>query len=113
MASLHQASFASAAVYLVRELENVFPSLESFTDQLEIDQSDDEEIFKDMPDDSEVPQAQPRLEQIVNGATSAKRRPHAPYDGRKRDPQHSNADNSCVWELVSDLLSLKRIMLNP
>jgi ribosome biogenesis protein MAK21 len=25
------------------------------------------------------------------------------YDGRKRDPEHSNADKSCLWELVSSL----------
>jgi hypothetical protein len=23
------------------------------------------------------------------------------YDGRKRDPQHANAQGSCLWELVS------------
>lgn len=23
------------------------------------------------------------------------------YDGKKRDPQHANAQGSCLWELVS------------
>ena len=101
VASLHQASFASAAIYLVRELEGVFPSLQSFMDQTEAGESDDEEFFRDVLEDGEASKLQPRAGQDLDGASVAKRTPRISYEGRKRDPQHSNAENSCVWELVS------------
>jgi len=101
VASLHQASFASAAIYLVRELEIVFPSLRPFIDQIEVAESDDEEVFKDVPETGENPILQPKVRQESYGVNTSRERPRMSYDGRKRDPQHSNAENSCVWELVS------------
>lgn len=101
VASLHQASFASAAMYLVRELESVFPSLRPFIDQIEVAESDDEEVFKDVPETGVNPILQQKVRQESNGVNTSKDRPRMSYDGRKRDPQHSNAENSCVWELVS------------
>ncbi len=101
VASLHQASFASATIYLVRELESVFPSLRPFIDQIEVAESDDEEVFKDVPETGANPILQPKVRQESNEVNTSRERPGMSYDGRKRDPQHSNAENSCVWELVS------------
>jgi len=101
VASLHQASFASAAIYLVRELENVFPSLRSFIDQIEVAESDDEEVFKDVLEAGENPILPLEVQKGSNGANNSTERPRMSYDGRKRDPQHSNAESSCVWEIVS------------
>lgn len=98
IAPMHQAPFACAILYLVRELETVFPDLKSFIDQLEKGESDDEEIFRDVPEDRDTEtnglEASRQHDERPNKVTTA-------YDGRKRDPQHSNAENSCLWELVS------------
>ena len=100
VASLHQASFASAVVYLVRELESVFRSLKSFTDQMEVGESDDEEVFVDAPEESGPTSSTPKTKQVPKAPNAAKGSSRISYDGRKRDPQHSNAENSCLWELV-------------
>lgn len=36
---------------------------------------------------------------VEDGASSSKVHPVA-YDGRKREPQFANAQNSCLWEIV-------------
>lgn len=93
--SMHQASFACAAIYLVREMVTVFPSLQSFIEQVEEGESDQEESFRDVQDEHIHPSRLPRANGPAHGNKSRA------YDGRKRDPQHSNAEHSCFWELVS------------
>ena len=95
---MHQPSFACAAIYLVREMEGVFPSLQSYIDQAEEGESDEEEIFEDIQADSEIILRSSK----TNGTKrNDKANRHKSYDGRKRDPQHCNAENSCFWETVS------------
>lgn len=96
--SMHQPSFACAAIYLIRELEAVFPSLRAFIDQAEERESDEEEIFEDAHDPNSIPSKSLKANDIN---TDGKSNPRKSYDGRKRDPQHSNAEYSCVWEIVS------------
>lgn len=100
--AMHQAPFAIGALYLLRELEGVFPSLKSLIDDPEADDSDEAENFQDVQDEIDggaTPQSQ------VNGKAAdervGKNTQAARYDPRKRDPQFSNAENSCLWELVS------------
>jgi ribosome biogenesis protein MAK21 len=91
---LHQPSFVCGVFYLLRELEKSFASIQTLYDQPEENESDDEEVFKDVPDeDDEQP------EQAVTAETKP-RKPSNGYDPRKRDPEHSNADRTCLWELV-------------
>ena len=91
--AMHQASFTCGVMYLIRELESVFANLQVFIDQPEENESDEEE-FHDVHEDTEdVPQRSTRSE-VQNG------RPLNLYDGKKRDPEHSSADKSCLWELV-------------
>lgn len=94
---MHGPSFVCGAFFLVRELEKQFPSLSTLVDQPEEDDSDDEEVFRDVPDE----------EDVANGAAAATPASSEPaktsktgYDSRKRDPEHSNADKSCLWELL-------------
>lgn len=90
---LHQPSFICGVFYLIRELEKTFISLQTLYDQPEENESDEEEVFKDVPDeDDEQEQEEPREKPktSTNG-----------YDPRKRDPEHSNADRTCLWEMVS------------
>lgn len=91
---LHQPSFICGIFYLIRELEKTFSGLQSLFDQPEDDDSD-EEVFKDVPDEDDERQEQTEVSQ------TKPRKPSNGYDPRKRDPEHSNADKTCLWELVS------------
>lgn len=95
---LHQPSFICGILYLIRELEKTFTGIQSLFDQPEENDSDDEEVFKDVPDDDEG-----RGEAEISGRKPQK--PSNGYDPRRRDPEHSNADKSCLWELVSPTCS--------
>ena len=90
---LHQPSFVCGVFYLIRELEKTFPSLSSLFDQPQANDSDDEEVFRDVPDEDDEEQPEPVVE------TKAPK-PNITYDPRKRDPEHSNADQTCLWELL-------------
>lgn len=90
---LHQPSFICGVFYLIRELEKTFNGLQSLFDQPEDNESDEEEVFRDVPDeDDEQPEPTP--------IAATKSKPTNGYDPRKRDPEHSNADKTCIWELV-------------
>lgn len=100
--AMHQPSFACGTLYLLREMEGVFTSLRAFIDEPQEDESDEEEIFQDVQEDhgnSQSPKS--GVNHIVGGAEPKATRPSRVYDGRKRDPEYSNAERSCLWELVS------------
>ncbi|KAJ5832295.1 hypothetical protein N7474_000606 [Penicillium riverlandense] len=88
---LHQPAFVCGVFYLIRELEKTFNGLQSLVDQPEDNESDGEEVFRDMPDEDDE-QPAPIVE--------TKSKPTNGYDPRKRDPEHSNADKTCLWELL-------------
>ncbi|KMP04077.1 CCAAT/enhancer-binding protein zeta [Coccidioides immitis RMSCC 2394] len=91
--TLHHPSFICGVFYLIRELEVTFPGLTTLVDQPEYHEDDDEEVFKDVPEEDE---------EIVETVLAPKEASNtAPgYDSRKRDPEQSNADRSCLWELL-------------
>ena len=95
---MHQPSFTCGALYLLRELESVFANLQAFIDQTEEEDSDEEEHFQDVQEDNDGLRAQ--LSSSTRDKTAKARAPRT-YDGRKRDPEYSNAEDSCLWELVS------------
>ena len=100
--AMHQASFACGTLYLVRELENVFASLRALIDDPEEDDSDEEENFQDVVENNENSQISFSEGTRLSGVASPARASRSQvYDGRKRDPEHSNAEKSCLWELVS------------
>lgn len=92
---LHQPSFACGILFLVAELENTFPDLHALLEVPEDNGDDDEEVYKDVVEgegtDGTPSQAK---KDAVPGRSSM-------YDGRKRNPEHSNAHRSCLWEIVS------------
>lgn len=89
---MHQPSFICGVFFMIRELEKTFTGLSSLVDQPEENDDDDEEVFRDVLDeDDEQPEPAPVVE--------AKKQNNV-YDPRKRDPEHSNADRSCLWELL-------------
>ncbi|KAI4290289.1 MAG: hypothetical protein L6R35_000424 [Caloplaca aegaea] len=93
--SMHQPAFACGAMYMLRELESIFANLSASIDGREEGESDEEEVFRDVQDtDTDpAPLTQP------NSIKPQKLRKKA-YDGRKRDPEHSNADRACLWEIL-------------
>ncbi|KAI7974444.1 hypothetical protein EIK77_008624 [Talaromyces pinophilus] len=92
---LHQPSFICGVFFLIRELEKTYPGLLSLVDQPEEDESDEEEVFRDVPDEDDQQEAE------TSKQVETTKKANDGYDARKRDPQHSNADKSCLWELVS------------
>ncbi|EFR01475.1 ribosome biogenesis protein MAK21 [Nannizzia gypsea CBS 118893] len=90
---VHNPSFSCGVLYLIKQLETTFPSLTAMVDQPEDAEDDDEEeVFKDVPDEEEdetLANEQPKNKPSITR-----------YDPRKRDPEQSNADRSCLWELL-------------
>jgi ribosome biogenesis protein MAK21 len=93
--TLHQPPFICGVIYLVRELEATFPGLHSLFNDPEENDQDDEEVFHDVPEEGEA-----SIHDQNNDAPKLKPLSEL-YDGRKRDPEHSNADKTCLWEFVS------------
>lgn len=69
---LHQPPFVCGLLYVVSHLRETFPDLSTLVEEPEESAFDDE----------------PAGERAV-------------YDGRKRNPEFSNANRSCLWEVVS------------
>lgn len=97
---LHHPSFICGVFYLIRELEGTFPSLLGLVDEPEDHGSDDEEVFKDVPDEGD----EVSVQTVSQSSDKAPSKSPNGYDSRKRDPEHCNADKTCLWELVSPLL---------
>jgi ribosome biogenesis protein MAK21 len=90
---LHQPPFVCGIIYLLRELEGLFPGLKTLLNDPEVVDQEEEEVFRDVPEDGpSIMEAQ--AEETIGYNSQS-------YDGRKRDPEHSNADKSCLWEIVS------------
>ncbi|KAL8882015.1 MAG: hypothetical protein Q9198_000900 [Flavoplaca austrocitrina] len=96
VASMHQPSFACGAIYMLRELEAVFASFSTFVDDPEADNSDEEEIFNDV---QETELGEP-VKDIHPDRRISRKPSIQSYDPRKRDPEHSKADRSSLWELL-------------
>lgn len=81
--NLHQPAFACGLLYVVFQLRVQFPDLRALLEE---------------PEDNEIEETAVQVvEQDQNKSISR----GTAYDGRKRNPEHSNAQNSCLWEIVS------------
>lgn len=98
---LHQPAFACGVLYLIKELEDSFAGLHGLVDQPEEGPEDEEEHFQDISDDNGTQKEVENGTKIGDGPDRENGHQRAVYDGRKRDPEHCNADKSCLWELVS------------
>lgn len=81
---LQQPSFVCGILYLTMELYGVFPGLKT--------------LLVDPEEHDDVPDASPEDDAVTDGLNSAL--PKDSYDGRKRNPEYSNAHLSCLWELI-------------
>jgi ribosome biogenesis protein MAK21 len=85
---LHEPPFICGVLYLIKELITTFPSIKAMLSTPEDNESDtEEEHYEDVPEEGA-----PVKE---NGGPK-----HPLYDPRKRDPEHANAELSCLWELL-------------
>jgi ribosome biogenesis protein MAK21 len=96
--TLHQPPFICGALYMVKQLEEANPGLKTLYNYPESTFHVDEEVFRD------VDKSSPDYTSIDGNVHQETNRSH--YDGRKRDPSHSNAEKSCLWEIVSFLRSV-------
>ena len=96
--SMHQPPFVCGVLYLIRELETTLPSLSSFIDQPEEKPDDEEEIFRDVPEDS-LATSPPPSNPSKHTSTNSSNIPETSYNGRKRDPLHANAQSSTCWDM--------------
>ena len=96
--TLHQPPFICGVLYLLRELEMSFPSLKTLLTNPEEEDEEDEEVFRDVPEDDGA--ELPSLADQVHPDRKLAAAKSTTYDGRKRDPEHSNADKSCLWEIL-------------
>ncbi|KND90402.1 Ribosome biogenesis protein MAK21 [Tolypocladium ophioglossoides CBS 100239] len=71
VAGLHQPPFVCGLLYVISHLRQTFPDLSTLVEEPETSVFDDE---------------------------ASKEQPQ--YDGRKRNPEHSNAQRSCLWEMI-------------
>jgi ribosome biogenesis protein MAK21 len=85
---LHEPPFICGVLYLVNELITTFPTIKSMLSTPE-DNADDsgEEHYEDVDEDAETKTKEDKARQPS-------------YDARKRDPEHAQADLSCLWELL-------------
>jgi ribosome biogenesis protein MAK21 len=85
---LHEPPFICGVLYLVNELITTFPTIKSMLSTPE-DNADDsgEEHYEDVDEDAETKTKEDKAHQPS-------------YDARKRDPEHAQADLSCLWELL-------------
>ena len=90
--TLHQPPFVCGVLYLLSELEVTFPGLKTLLTEPEANDEADEEVFRDVPEDGEAP---------IESTEPSKASQQPVYDGRKREPEHSNAEKSCLWESVN------------
>ncbi|TKA74700.1 hypothetical protein B0A55_05091 [Friedmanniomyces simplex] len=94
--AMHEPPFVCGVLYLISELEGTFPSIRSMVTQPEVDDEDEEEHFVDAPEDGDM---HPQRNALISAPPTAAFVQHH-YDPRKRDPEHANADRSCLWELL-------------
>ncbi|GAW12051.1 hypothetical protein ANO14919_014070 [Xylariales sp. No.14919] len=84
--NLHQPSFVCGIIYLAIELSAAFPDIKTL---LSVPEENDTE---------EVAASDDAVGNAIDGIQTLNVR--NAYDGRKRDPEYSNAHLSCLWELL-------------
>lgn len=89
--TLHDAPFVCGVLFLISELIITFPSIKSMLDSPENNDDDGEEKYVDAPEDGES---------VKEAAAEEEKTAEPLYNPRKRDPEYSNADRSCLWDVL-------------
>ncbi|KAK2002872.1 CBF/Mak21 family protein [Colletotrichum falcatum] len=83
--NMHQPAFACGLLYVVFQLRMQFPDLRALLEE---------------PEENDIEET---TGQVVDHEQNRTISRGNAYDGRKRNPEHSNAQNSCLWEIVPPL----------
>ena len=104
--TMHEPPFVCGVLYLISELQTTFPSIRSMTTEPEADDEDEEEHFADVPDDedeeehfADVPDEDEEPRRALEIARQDANKTNL-YNAKKRDPEHAQADRSCLWDLL-------------
>eukprot|EP00842_Homolaphlyctis_polyrhiza_P005964 jgi/Hompol1/6369/HPOL_004958-RA len=93
-----QVPLICGSLFLIGELARLRPSLWMFITHPEED--DEEEHFVDAPDEDNIGANTTAKQLVASEPKESTTAAHSvKYDGRKRDPLHTNADKACLWEL--------------
>lgn len=101
--NLHQPSFVCGVLYLIIELCVIFPDLKTLLNEPE------EHDVSNATDETAAAQEFMINDGLENEAVKSE----TMYDGRKRDPEYSNAHRSCLWELVGSAITYAADLLPP
>ncbi|EPX72936.1 ribosome biogenesis protein Noc1 [Schizosaccharomyces octosporus yFS286] len=110
IAAWQSPSLVTGFFHVIQQLEDSNPSLRVMFDKPEMHEFDDdeEEVFRDVEEEEEnetsdneknTEEQDTKQENKESHGAFAKPDLSNAYDGRKRDPQYSNADRSCIWEI--------------
>lgn len=91
--AFHEPPFICLALYLIIELSNVFPGLKTMLDQPEVHDPAEDQSTTDAATATDIPRPS-----LTSTDTTTIR--SQTYDGRKREPEFSNADTTCLWDLL-------------
>ncbi|KAI0899396.1 CBF-domain-containing protein [Annulohypoxylon nitens] len=89
--NLHQPSFVCGILYLIIDLCVTFPDLKTLINEPE--EHDEDEAAPGVASDAPI-------EAPTDGTNAQSAKADDVYDGRKRNPEYSNAHRSCLWELL-------------
>ncbi|GIZ40227.1 hypothetical protein CKM354_000357700 [Cercospora kikuchii] len=87
--SMHEPAFACGVLYLIHELEVTFPSIRKMITEPEIADEEEEEHFVDVPEEGD---------HNPNASTAPDHK--VLYDPRKRNPEHAQAERTCLWDIL-------------
>lgn len=105
--TLHEPPFVCGVLYLIQELKTSSANLKALLDQPEEQGAEHGEVFRDVPDavdKAELARASASTHLENKSQDRNQQRKLPVYDGRKRDPEYSHAERSCLWELVCSTL---------
>lgn len=109
-----QPPLVTGLFHVIHQLVSATTALRSMFTNAEIHDfdGDEEEVFKDVEEDDvsedqkvdsdkdgKLSDKQSHSAYVVDNVSVSTKKEHLSYDGRKRDPQYSNADGSCLWEI--------------
>ncbi|RPA85862.1 CBF-domain-containing protein [Ascobolus immersus RN42] len=92
--ALNQPPFITGVFYLLSELTTSMPSLKLMMNTPEHDEDDEEEVFRDVPDEDDEGGVK------LPAPSAPKKADPLAYAPRDPDPAKANANNSCFWELL-------------
>lgn len=96
--------FAAGVVFLISELEESMPSIRELISENEDDDSSDVEVFHDAressPEEANNEEAGSSIAAATARSASSGKSSAYFYDGKASDPLKSNAEYSCLWEIL-------------